>query len=126
MKSSRGFTLLEVLVSICIMGVVLASMVPAFHSHIKVNNRMEIRSGAMAAAQQILDDMRSQDPAGFPSSGSDPIEYVTAGERTFDVTVSYCTNVSYCPSDTTKHIRVEVDYLGEMVYAVETVFTQLS
>lgn len=125
MSRQAGFTLLEVLVSMVIMGVVLASMVPAFLSHVKVNTRTEVRSGAIAAAQQILDDMRSQDPATFPSTGSDPIEVVDAGSRSYDVTVSYCTNATYCPSDETKHIRVEVEYMGEMVYAVETVFTQL-
>jgi prepilin-type N-terminal cleavage/methylation domain-containing protein len=124
-KLERAFTLLEVLVSLLIFSVVSSSLSAVFINHLKQNSRGEIRSGAIAVAQQVLDDARSQDPASLPSTGSSSAQTISGGQRNYQVVQHYCLNSAYCPTTNTRHIKVEVSYLGTIIYAVETVYTQL-
>ena len=125
MIKQSGFSLIEVMVAMVIFGVVSASMAPVFMNHLKFNTAMEVRSGAYAAAQQVLDDLRSQDPSSMPSSGSSAATSVPAGDRIYSVVTSYCLQASYCASANIRHLKVEVSYKGNLVYSVETVFTKL-
>lgn len=125
MNSEKGFTLLEVFVALGVFLSVAGAMAPSFVFHLKQNTQNTWRTGAIAAAQGVLDDLRIQDPSTFPTSGSDPVQEVQIGTRAFQVTTSYCTVSAYCPSTETRHIEVEVEYRGKTLYTVETVFTKL-
>lgn len=123
-SSQQGFTLLEVLVAITLLSLVAAAMAPAFVGQLITNRRSEVRTEAMAVAQQVLDGMRSNDPSTLPSTGSDPVFQRDGGEKTFDVLVSYCVNPDFCTARS-RHITVSLSYMDQEVYEIETIFTRL-
>ena len=119
-----GFTLVEILFALTLFGIAVASCFPAFLGHIQFNNQSEVRSGAYAAAQVLLDELRLEDPSSLPSSGSDAATEIQVGTRTYSVVASYCEDSTFCGSET-RFITVRVSYLGEEVYEVSTVYTEL-
>lgn len=123
-KKICGFTLLEVLVSLVLFSIAGIAMAKSFTHHLSTNTRNEQRSAAVMAAQQVLDGLRVLDPATFPSSGS-TTQNITVGIRTFSVTTTYCSNITYCPNNNTKHIKVDVKLRGTTIYSVSTVYVQL-
>ncbi|NLF25020.1 MAG: type II secretion system protein [Deltaproteobacteria bacterium] len=120
-----GFTLVEVLVALGVLALVTSAVAPSFLRFMHYNTRTEIKTEAIQAAQRVLDELRLSDPRTLPTSGSTPSETVMVGGRSYDVTVSYCENATYCPSENTRHLTVDVVYKGEQVYEVETVYTRL-
>ena len=124
-NAETGFTLLEVLVSISIFTIAALGMAKAFTDHLSVNTRSERRSEAIAAAQQVLDDLRTQDPATFPTTGAAPVVNVPFGERTYEVHVFYCTDDTYCSSANVRQLHTEVRLNGTIFYQVDTVYAQL-
>lgn len=132
---AAGFSLIEALVAVAILGVALAAIVPGFVDNLRLNTSSEVRSGAVRAAQQVLEDARSSacfvqrdcDPtqAYLPRSGSSAPLPVWVGGREYRVVTRYCAEAAYC-SDTTRHLRVEVNFDGRTVYAADTVYSQLN
>lgn len=122
-KSLRGFSLVEVMVSVALFSVVSALMAPSFIYHLKTNSRAEVKNGAIAATQQRLDTLRSSDPTSLPSSGSDT-QNVAVGERTFSVKTYYCQTAAWCTTSS-RHLKIEVSYRNTFVYSAETIFSQL-
>jgi prepilin-type N-terminal cleavage/methylation domain-containing protein len=122
--NERGFTLLEALISLAILGIVLVALVPTFQTFLNANTLSEERSNAVAAAQRVMEVLRHQDPASLPSSGSSAIQAVSVGEHEYEVVTHYCQESKYCGTDI-RHIVVEVSFAAKVVYTVETVFTRL-
>lgn len=122
--NEKGFTLLEALVSLGILGITLVAMLPAFQSFMDANSLSEERSNALAAAQEVIESLRHKDPASLPSSGSSPVQAVTVGQHEYEILTHYCQESTYCDADS-RHIVVEVSFAGKNIYAVETVFTRL-
>lgn len=129
--AEQGFSLVESLAALVILVTVLGFAAPLFMDQRFSNIKSEIRTGAVAASQQILEQTRV-DPNLFnpfinpPIPRSDPprtISSVTGG-HTYEATVHYCENSSFCATNT-RHIRVEIKSNGRTVYNVETVYTQL-
>lgn len=125
MKKDLGFTLLEVLIALLIFSVVLSTMIAVFCSHIQRNTRSEQKTAAMAAAQHVLDQLRLADPTTMPSSGTSDPENITVDGKTFQVTTTYCENAAFCTTNNNRHIKVEVKYNSESLFALETVYTLL-
>lgn len=125
MNSEKGFSLIEILVSLVLLGLVAAGVAPVFLSNLKFITDNEVRSGAIAAAQVKLDELRFEDPYGMPTSGSDPAEVITAGNKDYEVTTYYCLDTSLCATTSTRHLTLDIDYNGTTVYSIETVFTAL-
>ena len=124
--TNSGFTLLEVMVSLVVFSAMITGIVGVFGAHTRINNGNEIRLGALAVTQQVLDDLRQQENTeDFPNSGSDPVSNITVDKRTYQATTSYCVNSTYCDSISKRHITVEVAYKGHTVSTVQTVFTRL-
>lgn len=119
-----GFTLTEAVLAIAIVGIVLAAMLPAFLTYSDTNTLSEERSGAVAAAQQTMESWRQLDPTTLVTTGAAPVGIVEVGNREYEVISRFCTEPTYCDSDT-RHILVEVRYGGRVVYTVESVFTRL-
>ena len=124
-NNQRGFTLLEVMVSLFIFSVVIAGMSPAFVAQLQQNTASEVKTEAIMAAQQVLDTLRLQDISGLPTSGAGGSTTIVIGDRSYVVTPTYCAESSFCTSIVTRHIGVTVTYAGVLRYETETVFTQL-
>lgn len=123
MENSKGFTLIEVLVALCIFCIVCASTAPAFINHAMANTSSERKTTAINFAQNILDNLRKEDTTNLLSSGSEEISNKINGKNLI-AKVSYCTNKTYC-STASRHILVEVFFEDKKIYDVETVYTQL-
>jgi type II secretion system protein I len=122
--SQRGFTLLEALVALAILGIVLAGLLPAFQAFMDANSVSEERSNAVAAAQRVMETLRQEDPASLPSSGTSTVQAIVVGDHEYEVVATYCSNPTYC-STAARHILLEVSFAGNAVYEIETVFTRL-
>jgi len=123
-----GFTLIEVLVALTIMGIISVAMAPSFISHARMNTMSEKKTEAIQAAQMILDGTRIQDMSSLPTSGSATAVSVDIGDRVYEVVVKYCEASQYCPptvSNNTRHITAEVFLDGDEIYELQTVFTKL-
>ncbi len=120
--TEQGFSLVEAIAALTILAVVLGFAGPLFINQ-RINNvNSEIRTGAVAASQQILDRLRQTDPTTMPSSGHQTESVSTMGHA-YDAAVYYCENASFCGT-TSRHIRVEVRNNGKTVHTAETVYTQ--
>ena len=123
MKQQKGFTLVEILVSLVIVGIVTAGMSPVFAAMIQQNNKAELKSGAIEATQRQIDEFRLLDPATLPSSGYTTAN-ITIGGRAFAVKTTYCSPSTYCTA-VTRHLTFSTSYRGTAYYATQTVLTQL-
>jgi type II secretion system protein I len=124
-QHQSGFTLLEVLVSLALFAIASATVSSAFSMHLRANDTADKRSGAITAAQHVLDRLRTEDPSDMPDSGSDAPETVTVEEHSFTVTINYCVDSGYCISDNIRMISILVELNGETQYQVDTVYAQL-
>ena len=122
-RRSQGFTLVEMLVALLILGLLLSVVLTAIASNTSLNSQTELRSQAAVAAQRLLDEQRNQ--SAWKASGSDPAVDVAVGGHTFQVTLSYCTNPSYC-TDTARQIVSQASYNNKVLFSVETVFTSIN
>jgi prepilin-type N-terminal cleavage/methylation domain-containing protein len=120
----RGFTLIEAVFALAILGITIAAVLPAFVDFLDANTLSEERSNAVAAAQQVMEELRQFDPGSLPSSGSSAVQTVTIGNHEYEVTAHYCRESTYCTT-AGRHIILEVNFGGNTVYTVETVYTQL-
>jgi prepilin-type N-terminal cleavage/methylation domain-containing protein len=119
-----GFTIIEAVVSIAVLGIVVAFLVPAFIGNLQTNTTVEERQQAITIARSTMERIRRVDPGGLPISGTDPATNVTLGSRQYSVTTTYCGISSLC-SASARYVEVEVSLNGREVYAIETIYTQL-
>ncbi len=119
-----GFSLIEALFALAILGIALAGILPSFLGYLDNNTASEERSDAVAAAQRAMEDLRRQDPAGMPTSGTSAAQIVPVGSREYEVFVHYCLETSWC-STNTRHVTVEVNFGGSTLFTVSTVYTRL-
>jgi prepilin-type N-terminal cleavage/methylation domain-containing protein len=122
--NEKGFSLIESLVALAILGITLAALVPAFQAFLDANSVSEERSNALAAGQQAMEVLRHEDPSSLPSSGSSAAQIITVGAHEFEVITHYCREPSYCGADT-RHVVMDVGFAGKDIYQIETVFTRL-
>src|SRR5690606_39205835 len=88
-RMKKGFTIVEALVAIVILAIAMAALIPVFTRNARINSRMELRSGAVSAAQFVLDDLRISQRDNW--NGTWPTaENVTAGSHDYDVTIEVC------------------------------------
>ncbi len=123
--SEAGFTLIEVLAALALFGLIAAGVTPAFINFTKFNSEMDMRSEALAAAQWKLDELRFESPQDMPTGGVFGPENYVINNRTFEVVTTYCENGGYCPTNNTRHIKVEVSYDDKELVQIETVYTML-
>lgn len=117
-----GFSLVEAVVALTFMAVVVSAMVPAFANNVRINTVNEIRTGAVAVAQQEVDNLRALST--WPTSGQS--RTITTGLGNYTSTLwhqPYC-NGGVCFAGA-RHVTVEVSLNGRAYYRVETVFTTL-
>ncbi|WP_019012563.1 type IV pilus modification PilV family protein [Deinococcus aquatilis] len=122
----QGFSLVELLVTLAILGIIIGVMLTAIASNTQLNTKTEQSAQATVAAQQVLDDARTSDPSSMPLSGAEPTETVNVGGRNYKVTLRYCVPTpNYC-SGNARQIQVTVQYGSKTIFTVETVFTNVN
>lgn len=124
MKRCDGFTLVEALFAMAILGVALASILPSFLTFLDTNSLSEERSDAVAAAQLVMEELRERDPASLPTSGSSAVRLVPVGSREFEVVTIFCADSSLCAA-ARRHVSVEVTFGGRVIYDVSSVFARV-
>lgn len=127
MRTSQGFTLVEILVAIGLFTVLIASVLPGLLWNAQLNNMSDARTQANMVTQQTLDRLRNS-PV-LSTSGSETAQ-VTQG-RTFTVLTEYCPGISdpLCSNDTKNqlvHIRITVSYGTTVLSKTDTVYTQVN
>lgn len=70
----KGFTLIEVLVSLVIFAVALLGMLAAMINIKSINIRNSIRDEAIKASQEIFNDLRNSNYASIGNQGSNPCD----------------------------------------------------
>lgn len=123
LNNERAFSLMEVIISLGVIGIVLGGMAPVFANQVRLIKQTEILNEAALAGQKVIDDLRSQDILSLPTSGSNTTT-ITVGKRTYEVTTSFCNRESYCDSGS-RDISVNVNYNEKTFYTIETVFAAL-
>jgi len=120
----KGFTLIEALMAVAILGIALVGVLPSFITLLDANTLSEERSDAVAVAQLVREDLRRTEPSTLPSSGVSAVQLITVGDKEFEALTRYCVRSEYCGS-ASRHIVVEIAYAGTTVYQIETVYTKL-
>ena len=117
-----GFTRVEAVVAVAVLGVLRAGVVGVFASYLRGNTDSEIRTGAVAAAQTVVDRLRGD--GAWPASGV--TRSVASHGREYQVEIRH---ERYCEGgvcfDDARFLEVEVRHAGRTRYQVATVFTQL-
>ncbi len=122
--ANKGFSLIEAVIAVAILGVLMAGVIPAFIGNLNINDQSERRSEAVVLAQQTFETLRRGDMASLPMSGSSTETNLLNG-RSYKVTTYYCLVALYCKQGSSRHLTVEVQVSGKKVYEVETVYTNL-
>jgi prepilin-type N-terminal cleavage/methylation domain-containing protein len=122
--SQRGFSLVEVLLAVALVGTVILGVLPAFVVCKDTNTGNELRSGAAAAAQSVMEAYRREDPATLPTSGSSPLQVITVGDRDYEVVTHFCVESVWCDLQS-RHLVVEVGFGTETILSIESVYTKL-
>jgi prepilin-type N-terminal cleavage/methylation domain-containing protein len=125
--SDRGFSLVEAVVAVAILGLAVTAVLPAFLTQLDANTRSGLRSVAAGIAAERLEALRSADPTGLPTGGAPETQAVAVDGRGYELRTTYCGEPLYCPptSPGARHIRVEVWLDGRRLFDAETVFTEL-
>jgi|GEM_PF-1714120 len=121
----EGFTLLELMITLMVFSIAMAGLSRAFLCNLRANEQSRLRTDAMIAAQQTMDDLRFQVPSAMPQTGTSSPVIINVDNKAFSVAVSYCQNEDFCISSNSRHVTVRVTRNGTELYATETVFTQL-
>lgn len=122
----QGFSLVELLVTLAILGIIIGVMLTAIASNTQLNSRTEQNSQATVAAQQVLDDTRTLDPSTLPLSGAASPKTVTVGGRDYKVTLRYCVATpNYCKGSA-RQVQATVEHGSKTLFSVETVFTSVN
>ena len=120
----NGWTLIEAVVALFVLGIVLMGMVPGFLVYMDSNSRNELRSGAIQASRATLESLRLAEPSTLPASGSTQPQTVVVNDLQYSVVTHFCQIPQLCDSQT-RLLTVEVSFEGNVVYDAETVFTEL-
>jgi prepilin-type N-terminal cleavage/methylation domain-containing protein len=126
MSENKGFTLIEVLVALVFFSIAMVGFQKSFIGIMKYNLNAEKETEAAAAAQTVLDELRTEDVKLMPSSGTASPEEIKVGKRFYEVVVKYCSDPSFCVGDNNRHLLVKVVHEGKEIYEVATVFTKLN
>lgn len=122
-RKSNGFSVIEVMCSLGIFGVLSLGLTTSLISNLKTNTRNQVKTEALQIARMTLDNYRVSEVVNLPTTG-DVTSTQTIGNRTYDITVSFCVNDAYCASEM-RHLIITVKGSGTTYAEIETVFTQL-
>lgn len=120
----NGFTLVETLVSITLLGIILAAVVPALLSNTALNRDSDYRTKGYQAVKRVIDEYRTVDLSD-PLISVDNIKDITISGTPFKVSTDFCSIPSYCVSNAKQFVVTAK--IGQKIYAtIETVFTTVN
>jgi type II secretory pathway pseudopilin PulG len=120
-----GMSLLEVLFAVSFFGIMSVGILPAFLGHYKEITNNDHRLNSIALAQELLDELRTENPTNMPEDGADAPVTFPRGNYTYTAVVSYCERLEFCTSDDIRHITVRINHQDREFYHIETVFAAL-
>ena len=139
--NKAGFSIIEMLVALVILGVALTSVLPVFINYANTNRRTAIRAEAVSAAERVMDGLRQRsfnqwgdfertmERDGVQVATGDPNDPTDNG-RTYQVAMEWCnqptTGLSLCDANgQQRHVRVNICLDARLQYSVTTVFTSV-
>ena len=124
MRRRRGLTFTEVVIAVAVIAIAITGIVPAFISYVQVNSRTEVRTGAVAVAQQTLDGLRASPFNTWPASGTEQV--IDSGLGNYTARITYClpTDPGCLSTADSRQVQVVIFLDGEVFYRVETVYTK--
>ena len=122
--SQRGFSLVEALIAVAIIGIAISAIAPAFFVQMDANTRNEERTEAAAAAALVMERLRYEDPSKMPDSGASDPRKITVGKRVYEAVVTFCAIPEYCGPGS-RHVRTEVSLDDNVLYTIETVYSSM-
>jgi type II secretory pathway pseudopilin PulG len=136
--ATQGFTLIEAAVGIIIIGAMSALMFPLFVGYKTLTIKNDVRLGASAVSQRVIDDLRRANVRNLPTSGTfeslpappdgtgESTSIMTYKGKTYRVAITYCNPSTDCDA-TTRRILVRT-YFGDdsiPIFQLETLYTEL-
>jgi prepilin-type N-terminal cleavage/methylation domain-containing protein len=136
--SNLGFSLVETMVALVIFGAMVGTMLPMFGAYKVKTINNDIRLGASAVTQRVMDDLRRANVRNLPNAGT--VEALPSapdgtGESThamsykgkvYRVAITYCSPNTDCDADS-RRVAVKA-YFGDgtdPIFQLETVYTEL-
>lgn len=121
----EGFTLIEVLVALLILGVALMFLLSALLGNTNLNTKIDRKAEAIRVSEGILENYRqSSDYGGLRTDTSQ-----TVTRRG----TNYAVDTDFCPDDapstmacttTSVYIRLKVKYDGKVLHQADTYYTE--
>ena len=119
--SRKGFTLVEALIAVAILGIILAGILPSFISYSRLNTDSEFRTSAVAVAQEVMEDLRQLRLARWPET--QVVWSRNMGGRDFEVLIEH---EPWEDSSNAREVQLQVTHDDRVLYEVETVYTQFN
>ncbi|SMB77727.1 type IV pilus modification PilV family protein [Deinococcus hopiensis] len=124
MKLSQGFTLIEAIVSLLILGVIMSAFVPIFLNNLKMNTESERISQATSAIESFFDKLRTAPVNKIPTSGVGQ-EDISVNGVIYKIEATYCRNASLC-TDNSRMVTAKALFNNRSIASAETIFTEVN
>lgn len=120
-RRHNGFGLIEGLMAITLLGIALAGIIPVFISYQNVNNQSELRSNAILAAEQVLDQLKNRPFDEWEDYKSNVNAHTTrVGGYDYPVTLDFQVLPNF---SATRRVDLEVSYRGKVYFEASTIIT---
>ncbi|GGM16948.1 type II secretion system protein [Deinococcus aerophilus] len=123
---TQGFTLVEVLAALLVLGMVMATMFAALLANTSLNSKVERKAEAVRISEQKLENYRQLGRYGNLVTQGTVAETVTYNGKPYTVQTTFCPSdrpsTMVC-SNTAVYIRLDVLQTGQLLHRAETFYT---
>ena len=99
-RVQQGFTLIEVMIVVAIIGILSAIALPSYNEYIRRGHRAEARAGLLQAAQWL--ERASTATGSYPLAAAFPATLKKVPSERYDITVASTTGAAYALTATPK------------------------
>lgn len=123
-KKYNGFGLIEGLMAITLLGIALAGIIPVFISYQNVNNQSELRSNAILAAEQVMDQLKNRPFEDWETYRTETNGHaVTVGSYDYSITLDF---QAVTGLNATRRVDVGVSRNGKTYFEASTIVTNFN